>query len=283
MSRCHCSAVIRWAGAIVVVSPAFATHTSIGGEVGELAVGDVDLQVAALAQVEREHVEPVRAQPLHDRRADPPRGAGHQRPAPLGQTVPSPAVAPLIIEGGKMTDRWFSEEELAELSRPTMDRAVEAIDAGDLESARRLCGEMKHEWQMLHDLMAAGVLDLVSFIQQRLGEDAVGEAWEQSMNRGWRHHHAAIEALDRRDLVELLAATWRAHSCSGVGPQPGGLRDQRGRREGDLHDEPVRVGPAAGAERRLRRAPRRRRAPARPTTGPSTAASSRSTAPTAAS
>ena len=27
---------------------------------------------------------------------------------------------------------------------------------------------------MLHDLMAAGVLDLVSFIQQRLGEDAVG-------------------------------------------------------------------------------------------------------------
>ena len=120
-----------------------------------------------------------------------------------------------------MTDRWFSEEELAELSRPTMDRAVEAIDAGDLESARRLCGEMKHEWQMLHDLMAAGVLDLVSFIQQRLGEDAVGEAWEQSMNRGWRHHHAAIEALDRRDLVELLAATWRAHSCSGVGPNPG--------------------------------------------------------------
>ena len=32
---------------------------------------------------------------------------------------------------------------------------------------------MKHEWQMLHDLMAAGVLDLVSFIQQRLGDDGV--------------------------------------------------------------------------------------------------------------
>ena len=34
MSRCHCSAVIRWAGAIVVVSPALATHTSIGGSSG---------------------------------------------------------------------------------------------------------------------------------------------------------------------------------------------------------------------------------------------------------
>ena len=120
-----------------------------------------------------------------------------------------------------MTDRWFSEDELRQLSRPTMDRAVEAIDAGDLELARQLCMEMKHEWQMLHDLMAAGVLDLVSFIQQRLGEDGVAEAWTESMNRGWRRHHDAIQAIERRDLVELLAATWRAHSCSGVGPNPG--------------------------------------------------------------
>ena len=120
-----------------------------------------------------------------------------------------------------MTDRWYSEQELEQLSRPTMDRVIEAIDAGQLEEAKRLCGEMRHEWQMLHDLMAAGVLDLVSFIQQRLGEDGVAEAWEQSMNRGWRRHHQAIEQLERRDLVPLLAATWRAHSCSGVGPSPG--------------------------------------------------------------
>ena len=41
-----------------------------------------------------------------------------------------------------MSERWFSDEELAEMSRPTMERAIEAIDAGDLErgeasSARR--------------------------------------------------------------------------------------------------------------------------------------------------
>ena len=40
---------------------------------------------------------------------------------------------PTIIEEGTMTDRWFSEEELEQLSRPTMDRAIEAIDAGELE------------------------------------------------------------------------------------------------------------------------------------------------------
>ena len=33
---------------------------------------------------------------------------------------------------------------------------------------------------MLHDLMASGVLDLVSFIQQRLGDDGVAEAWTRA-------------------------------------------------------------------------------------------------------
>jgi hypothetical protein len=35
-----------------------------------------------------------------------------------------------------MAERWFSEDELRDMSRPTMDRAIEAIDAGDLERAR---------------------------------------------------------------------------------------------------------------------------------------------------
>jgi hypothetical protein len=39
--------------------------------------------------------------------------------------------------------------------------------------------------------------------------------------QGWKRHHSAIEALDRRQIVDLLAATWRAHSGSGVGDHPG--------------------------------------------------------------
>ncbi|HVS28681.1 MAG TPA: hypothetical protein VHE14_03965 [Solirubrobacteraceae bacterium] len=120
-----------------------------------------------------------------------------------------------------MSDRWFSDEELTQLSRPTMDRAIEAIDAGDSETARRLCTEMKSEWLMLHDLMAGSVLSLISFIQDRLGDEGVAEAWESSMEKGWKRHHDAINSLDRRQLVYLLAATWRAHSGSGVGPNPG--------------------------------------------------------------
>jgi hypothetical protein len=31
-----------------------------------------------------------------------------------------------------MAERWFSDDELERMSRPTMDRAIEALDRGDL-------------------------------------------------------------------------------------------------------------------------------------------------------
>src|SRR5688500_1247159 len=120
-----------------------------------------------------------------------------------------------------MADRWFTETELRELSRPTMDRAIEALDAGDVARARELCAAMKHEWGMLHDLYAESTAALLTFVKERLGEDAVAEAHEESMERHWRRQVESIAQIDRRRIVELLAATWRAHSTSGVGRNPG--------------------------------------------------------------
>ena len=54
-----------------------------------------------------------------------------------------------------------------------------------------------------------------------MGDEGVKEAWEDGIERGWKRHHAAIESLDRRAVVGLLAATWRAHSAGGVGEHPG--------------------------------------------------------------
>ena len=68
---------------------------------------------------------------------------------------------------------------------------------------------MKHEWQMLHDLMAAGVLDLVSFIQQRLGDDGVADAWDGE-------HEPRLAAPPRRDRGARPARAGAA--CS---PRPG--------------------------------------------------------------
>ena len=121
-----------------------------------------------------------------------------------------------------MSERWFDPQELEELSRPTMDRAIEAIEAGDLEEAKRLCEAMKREWLMLHDLMAESVLGLVTFIQDRARrrgrQGGVGDA-------GRARAGAATTTRSRTSTASsssyLLAATWRAHSGSGVGEHPG--------------------------------------------------------------
>jgi hypothetical protein len=117
--------------------------------------------------------------------------------------------------------RWFSEEELGEMSRPTMDRAIEAIDRGDAETAKRLCEEMKYEGQFMHDMLVDGIAGLISYVKDRLGDDGVEEAWEFSLERGWKPTVEAIDRADRRFIARALAATWRAHSTSGVGPKPG--------------------------------------------------------------
>src|SRR3954453_19960116 len=106
-----------------------------------------------------------------------------------------------------MSDRWFDDDELREMSRPTMDRAIEAMDRGDIAEARRLCEEMKHEWLMLHDLMVGGMLGLISFVQESLGDEGVHDAWMYSNERGWKRHVESINRLDRKELVRLLAAT----------------------------------------------------------------------------
>jgi NAD(P)-dependent dehydrogenase (short-subunit alcohol dehydrogenase family) len=42
-----------------------------------------------------------------------------------------------------MSERWFDREELDELSRPTMDRAIEALDAGERDIDVNLSGAFR--------------------------------------------------------------------------------------------------------------------------------------------
>src|SRR3954464_2909594 len=95
-------------------------------------------------------------------------------------------VAPTHDGGGAMAERWFTDEELREMSRPTMDRAIEALDRGDVEAARALCEAMKYEWRSLHDLMVEGVAGLISFGRSALGDDGVARAWRYGSGRGWQ-------------------------------------------------------------------------------------------------
>jgi hypothetical protein len=118
-------------------------------------------------------------------------------------------------------ERWFTNEELHEMSRPTMDRAIECLDRGDTAAARELCDAMRTEWRYLHDLMTKLILGLITAVQEAGGDAAVETAWETTMRVAWKDDVQAIFQRDRRRVVEALAASWRAHSGSGTGPSPG--------------------------------------------------------------
>ena len=60
---------------------------------------------------------------------------------------------------------------------------------------------MKHEWRYLHDLMVEGIGGLISFVQDRLGDDGVADAWTSGQGRGWRRDVEAIAARDRKQIV----------------------------------------------------------------------------------
>ena len=150
-----------------------------------------------------------------------------------------------------MQEHWSSEEELEEMARPTMDRAIEAIEAGDLERAKALCEAMKHEWRFLHDLMVDGIAASLTWVKEHCGEDGVGGSQRWAMERYWKRSVEAIDKRDRKDLVELLAAIG-GRTRARYGPAAGGLHDRRGRRKADLPDESVRVRAAAVADGPLR-------------------------------
>src|SRR3954451_12902374 len=125
------------------------------------------------------------------------------------------------------TERWFTDVELTQMSRPTMDRAIEALDAGDTATARRLCEEMKHEWRALHDLMVEGIAGLVSYIAETQGEDAVADAWRYGNERGWKSDVEKIDSYPRKEIVKALAATGPAALAGGRGPKPGPFTDRQ--------------------------------------------------------
>jgi len=79
-------------------------------------------------------------------------------------------------------------------------------------------------------LMAAGVLDLVSFIQQRLGDEGGrgGLDGEHGGAAGAAHHDSIVRASSAAISCRCSPPPGAPHSTSGVRAQPGQLHDHRG-------------------------------------------------------
>jgi hypothetical protein len=82
------------------------------------------------------------------------------------------------------------------------DRARAAIRAGDTEAALAAVDDMLAEAVPIHDMMGDLASSLLTFIAERLGEEAVEEAWRYAGETTWRPF---FESFREREDVEGFA------------------------------------------------------------------------------
>jgi len=74
------------------------------------------------------------------------------------------------------SNRVFTDKELEEMGKRTLDLVLNAIDAGDREKAKELAHRMYTEFNFLHDGYFTWVTGLQTYIYQNMGVDALEEA-----------------------------------------------------------------------------------------------------------
>lgn len=82
--------------------------------------------------------------------------------------------------------RVFTDEELQELGKLTIDKVKEAIDAGESEKAKQLIDGMYAEFTFLHDGYMCWTAGLQTYIYEHYGIDALTEAEKFAHTLEWK-------------------------------------------------------------------------------------------------
>lgn len=106
--------------------------------------------------------------------------------------------------------RVFTEAELREQEVETVDLIQQAIEAGDLEKAKKLARRMYKEFFAMHETFRDWIIGLLSFIGRRMGEGALYEALPETMPNVIELAKA-YRKEDIRRQVQMLAAGLRGH------------------------------------------------------------------------
>jgi hypothetical protein len=101
-------------------------------------------------------------------------------------------------------------KELKDLSQSHLDRALEAIDQGHVEEAKKLLEIMKAETKHCHDLMVDYVWTLLTYIGKNYGEEEVYKALEfrHGVQKQVAEHMLGMTA---EDSVRFKAKIHRGH------------------------------------------------------------------------
>jgi hypothetical protein len=80
------------------------------------------------------------------------------------------------VKTKRKKSRYFTKDELREISRPIPDRIIEKLNSGDLSGANKLCTMVRDEFLFLHDLYMNMLVATLTFISMKAGEEALGNA-----------------------------------------------------------------------------------------------------------
>ena len=105
----------------------------------------------------------------------------------------------------------FTEKELEEMGKRTLDVVLEAIDAGDKEKAKEMAQRMYTEFNHLHDGYFTWVTGLQTYIYEHMGVDALEEAERQAHTIESKVVWPPHKETDFRGRVENLLGGLRGH------------------------------------------------------------------------
>ena len=85
-----------------------------------------------------------------------------------------------------MAERFFTDAELREMERRTVDRLTDAIDAGDAEKAKKIAKRMYNEFLSMHDLYRNWIAATLSEVGRRYGDEVLDEVMVDGVRAWWK-------------------------------------------------------------------------------------------------
>ena len=94
--------------------------------------------------------------------------------------------------------------------KKTLDKALEAIDAGKKEEAKAYVVQMANDARFSHDGMCSSLAQFLAFIANKNGEEAVYEVFRDSAEDFWKTAFMSLKD-DPKKLFDLMVQAWRGH------------------------------------------------------------------------
>ena len=108
---------------------------------------------------------------------------------------------------------YFSEEELTRMGQTSLSLLLEAIEAGDKETAKKMAKKMNSEDLAMHDMYRDLFSSSMSYVAREYGDDALQEAMKAGVEATWLPIVAKFDSdqASFKQRVKMFVAGLRGH------------------------------------------------------------------------